>query len=553
MSGHSRSLLAPLSIAAVLLCIFQAYAQQVSADTSSSESVVLGTIDGSSILDDMMALENIASSNFASRSAGSRGANESADWILERFGSMGLSARKEGFVFPAWDLRSEPKMVLDADGNFSSTGDQLEVKSFGCEQWSKPTPAGGVNGTICVLPLPEANYGDLGSTPINWTAWNGIDTTGKILVIGREVRWASDWESTFAYKIYAQRPAAIVYVWWYEWMAPLDVMFESSTGGAPIGLTPYLWNYGIPVGGVNYSEGRGLLASAGVAAQVRIDSVESVGEQFNVVASLPGAREPSKIVLVTAHYDSVLTNGFCDNAGGVAATLAIAKALSSAVSNHSYVPRFTTTFVAFTGEELGFVGSLNYVRMHQDQLGSIVAMLNLDCVGGENLVVSRTEPHDGLDLDEVLVEAASDLGIATAIDEPAGSDQVAFLDPFGASWTYTNTWGRDPEVGASNVPESSGLASGPIMYQGIWVGEPYGMIHTDGDSGDPSLGAGWMSLVHLTEQTRVGVLGVLRLTAAGSDGQVSGIDPTLLMAVLGVGVLAAVAVVGWRVRGRGRR
>jgi hypothetical protein len=69
-------------------------------------------------------------------------------------------------------------------------------------------------------------------------------------------------------------------------------------------------------------------------------------------------------------------NGADDNASGTAALLEIARRLST------HRPARTIVFVAFSGEELGVLGSTYYVRHPAPQpVDSIYAMLNLDMVG----------------------------------------------------------------------------------------------------------------------------------------------------------------------------
>ncbi|HVO77853.1 MAG TPA: M28 family peptidase, partial [Methanomassiliicoccales archaeon] len=294
-------------------------------------------------------------------------------------------------------------------------------------------------------------------------------------------------------------------------------------------------------------------ARDGVAARVSIESVQSVGKLWNVVATLPGIQEPSKTVMVTGHYDSVLTNGFVDNAGGVAAMLAIAEVMSDAVANHGYAPRYTTTFVAFTGEELGYVGSLGYIRMHQSNLGNIVAMLNFDCIGAQTMVISETEPSGGLDLDVVLQTAASDLDVVVVSEPPEGSDQYAFIDPSAASWTYLNSWDSDPGVGTWGVPECCMIASAPTSYQGMWTGGAYGTIHTDRDSKESALGTGWVSATNLAEQTQVGLLGVVRLNAVDNAIPEPQTDLALMLGAFVAVAAAAMFVVSWVLYRRTRR
>jgi hypothetical protein len=113
----------------------------------------------------------------------------------------------------------------------------------------------------------------------------------------------------------------------------------------------------------------------------------------NVVAVLPGASPAlrGQVVVVGAHYDHLgfggfgaldpdstgrVHNGADDNASGTAALVEIARTLAR---RH---PARTIVFVAFSGEELGTLGSSYFVQHSVPQpVDSIYAMLNLDMVG----------------------------------------------------------------------------------------------------------------------------------------------------------------------------
>jgi hypothetical protein len=113
----------------------------------------------------------------------------------------------------------------------------------------------------------------------------------------------------------------------------------------------------------------------------------------NVVAVIPG-NSPAlrgEVVLVGAHYDHLglggfgaldpdstgrVHNGADDNASGAAALLEIGRQLATRR------PARTIVLVAFSGEELGTLGSSYFVKHALPQpIDSLYAMLNLDMVG----------------------------------------------------------------------------------------------------------------------------------------------------------------------------
>jgi hypothetical protein len=113
----------------------------------------------------------------------------------------------------------------------------------------------------------------------------------------------------------------------------------------------------------------------------------------NVIAVIPGASPQwrGELVVVGAHYDHLgkggfgaldpdstgrVHNGADDNASGTAALLEAGRLLASRK------PARTIVLVAFSGEELGTLGSSYFVQHPTPQpIDSLYAMLNMDMVG----------------------------------------------------------------------------------------------------------------------------------------------------------------------------
>lgn len=112
----------------------------------------------------------------------------------------------------------------------------------------------------------------------------------------------------------------------------------------------------------------------------------------NVIGILPG-RDPvlrNQTVVLGAHYDhlglggfgsldpdstGLVHNGADDNASGVAGLIQVAARLAASP------PARTVVFIAFSGEELGLLGSVHYVKEPIYPLAGTLAMVNLDMVG----------------------------------------------------------------------------------------------------------------------------------------------------------------------------
>jgi Zn-dependent M28 family amino/carboxypeptidase len=103
-------------------------------------------------------------------------------------------------------------------------------------------------------------------------------------------------------------------------------------------------------------------------------------ECANVEAALEGA-ESAEIVVIGAHYDSVIGSpGADDNGSGVAALLALARAFAK------QKPARTLRFVFFANEEpphfqSAAMGSWRYAKRCRERKENIVAMLSLETIG----------------------------------------------------------------------------------------------------------------------------------------------------------------------------
>ncbi|XXX79451.1 M28 family metallopeptidase [Sorangium sp. So ce134] len=96
----------------------------------------------------------------------------------------------------------------------------------------------------------------------------------------------------------------------------------------------------------------------------------------NVTADKPGA-DPSRVLILSAHYDSVSNAGADDDGSGIVSSLAIAHALKDA---HLSIG---LRVVAFDQEENGLLGSKAYAGMldRNGQLDQVVGVLDLEMTG----------------------------------------------------------------------------------------------------------------------------------------------------------------------------
>lgn len=116
--------------------------------------------------------------------------------------------------------------------------------------------------------------------------------------------------------------------------------------------------------------------------EVKRQSYEVAGRTcYNIEVEISGNVKANEIVIVGAHYDTVFDcAGANDNASGVAALLALARAFSGKEISRSL------RFIAFVNEEppffqSGMMGSMVYAKRCRERCEKIVAMLSLETIG----------------------------------------------------------------------------------------------------------------------------------------------------------------------------
>jgi hypothetical protein len=164
-----------------------------------------------------------------------------------------------------------------------------------------------------------------------------------------------------------------------------------------------------------------------VRARAKVKWIPGV-KSSNVVGILPG--ESNEEILIVAHADTKYnTPGAHDNTASLITMLMLAHAVSGSR------PRRTLSFLATTGEELGYFGAKNYAQKRRDQgtLSNIKICLNLDSLTyGPNLQINTTDAK----LARMIEDVNRDLGLGT---EPKVFQRDDTMDsaPFGAAGSRT--------------------------------------------------------------------------------------------------------------------
>ncbi|MCU0458884.1 MAG: M20/M25/M40 family metallo-hydrolase [Bacteroidales bacterium] len=153
-----------------------------------------------------------------------------------------------------------------------------------------------------------------------------------------------------------------------------------------------------------------LTAVAAVSAEAEVVKKEALTS--NVVMTIRGESIPDEYLVIGAHYDHLgmggpgsssrtpdtvaVHYGADDNASGVALMIELAERLAASGDN----PARSIIFVAFSGEEMGLLGSKHFVENTGIDPSAINLMINLDMVGrmkeGNGLQVAGVGTAAGL-------------------------------------------------------------------------------------------------------------------------------------------------------------
>ncbi|MGK0698481.1 aminopeptidase [Priestia aryabhattai] len=347
------------------------------------------------------------------RVAGTAAEHKAAWYIQKKLKSFGYKANVEPFTFVGYTEAS--KVELSADGT----------------SYSPSSFTYSVNGNVSA----EVVYAGLATKEELATQ----DLTGKVALIQRG-------SISFGEKVLnaAEKGAKAVIIY-----NNADGELNGTLGGANDGYVPAV--------ALSKAEGEQLLekVKAGtLTATVNIEGAE-VSERisYNVTATKSPTekkRNTDDIIVIGAHHDSVEgAPGANDDASGTAMVIELARVLKS-------LPTDTELrFVTFGAEELGLIGSQEYVDgLSHDEKDRIVGMFNLDMVGSRDAGDLVLKTADGKANFVTKLAQASSLrlnGAATPYSEGGRSDHV----PFAEAGIPAALFIHDPAEPWYHTPEDS--------------------------------------------------------------------------------------------------
>ena len=352
----------------------------------------------------------LASDELEGRGSGTEGNRKAAQYIAEEFRTYGLKpAGTNGSYFQEFEfvssvkLGSHNKLALERSGKVvrSLTLD-VDFRPFGFS----------ANGKVNA-PAVFAGYGIV-ANELQYDDYAGLDVKGKVVFALRYGPDGNDNHSPF-YRFtsfrnkarYARgKGAAALIIVDVEKDEPLKLSFDQShaSSGIPCAsmratiLEDVLTPLGHSLSGIRDSIKASRrpvafeLPYVTVSLETEIEKI--MAKTANVLGYLEGIDPALKteVVVIGAHFDHLgyggegsgslvphlheIHNGADDNASGTAALLELAQQFAAAPSRAR-----TVVFIAFSGEELGTLGSQQYVNNPFFPLERTVAMINMDMVG----------------------------------------------------------------------------------------------------------------------------------------------------------------------------
>lgn len=324
------------------------------AEPAAGEAAFQDALDSGYIFEFAERLSRIGSFELGFKPAGTDAAHRASELIAEEMEAIGLSdVGREPFPVHVWDF----------------SGARLEV-----EGW-QPIPA-------CAFPPTpgtpseglQAELVDVGGGRAE--DYLGVDVRGKVAFMRYDIDHLP-WIGTMAYE--AEIHGAVGLVFYYlngygQHPSGEALNVHNGTARETIPILQIPVKYGERLAG---EFGKGESLSAVIHSDV---VVTPEGTGYNVLGRIPG-RQADRFIIVGAHYDAWFT-GYWDNAVGVGAIMAMAKALLES----GYQPEHTLIFLSTDAEESGapdtqfdwLIGCMHQLRSHPEWHGRVSAAFNID-------------------------------------------------------------------------------------------------------------------------------------------------------------------------------
>lgn len=414
-----RTIFALVTILGLTFCSVMAIRAQIASDKPNDKEVsrvVTPVVSTESL---SKHIKYLASSELEGRRSGTPGCEKAADYIVAQFKQYGIKPVSgdgflQGFEFIA-GVKQGQNTSLKAKNNGQDIEFQL-AQDFKTYNFSS---SGSVSGQIVL-----AGYG-ISAPNINYDDYAKIDVKDKIVMLLPFSPEGSNFQGKFSEYLAVRRKALTA----RERGAKAVLFISEADNLRDDALTRDDGNYsdaGIVALRISKRTANELLKSSGktldglqksgsetgvgetialdkVNLAINAEVVREMRKTYNVLGFIEGSDEKLKkeVIVLGAHYDHLgmggaeslaigtegIHHGADDNASGTAGLLELARVLGE---NRQSLKR-SVLFAAFSGEELGLLGSAHYVNKAPSfALNQTVAMLNMDMIGrmkGDSLVV----------------------------------------------------------------------------------------------------------------------------------------------------------------------
>jgi carboxypeptidase Q len=415
------------------------------------------------------------SDDIGARVTSSPAAQKATDWAATKMRNMGLENvhAEKWTMWKGWTRGTAQAELL------APVHHALAVDAMG---WTGSTPANGAEGEVVT-----ANLFDLDEELKNTGRFRG-----KIVMMKPEGQPKKSFWLIFAQFgdfLNALQRAGAVAVIGGQGGFKAEGMHLTHTG-----ILGFAADFTIPVVDMTNEDQsqleRFLASGKTVRLRINVQNKFTNGpvESANVVGEIVGREHPEEIVVVGAHLDSWdLSEGTTDNGTGSTSVLGAAEAIVKS----SQRPRRTIRFVLFTGEEQGLLGSMAYVKQHENEMKNHIGAVVLDAgqgpvkefqLGGREDLQQAFEPFaDSVaDIRDIKVTDKIEFGTDTGPFILAGLPGIN-LDQDSPDYKYTHHSAADsleevkPDVLAQNATvmalTSYWLADRPDRFATPWPAE----------------------------------------------------------------------------------
>lgn len=360
-------------------------------------------------------LSYLASDELRGRGTGTPENDRAAEYIAKYFSTIGLKPKGSSGYFQKFKVTTDLKLLKNNSLIVNVNGNMIQ---FELKKDFQPTGFS-ANGTI-EGDLVFAGYG-IEAEDLGYNDYANINVKDKIVLILRYSPEGDKPDTKFGFKVQSNFKVATAKSKGargvFLFTGPNTLENDKLISLIP---DPSAMNAGIPVVSISTDKASEIFEKAGknlLEIQKQMDSTQQskafsfenakvklqvelkpiVKETRNVIAFLEG-NDPvlkNEVVVVGAHYDHLgmggrgslsstkepqIHNGADDNASGTSGLLELAEYFASKKSEL----KRSILFIAFSGEELGLLGSKFFVDNPTIPLEKIVAMINMDMIGRLN-------------------------------------------------------------------------------------------------------------------------------------------------------------------------